>query len=125
VLSLTNFAGVLELSSLGIKSLLYVVVVAVVDLLVLDSSEVVRMLLWKNLLVLDWLDGSVVVILVDLTINSSSGLLMSGLGNVLVGNSWVDSLVDGGVMLSILGEESGNCLLCLIHCEGIFEVLDF
>ena len=90
VLSLANLTGILELRSLSIESLLYMVIIAMVDLLLLDSSEVVGMLLWKNLLILDWLDGSVMVILVDLTINGSGGLLMSGLANVLVGNSWVD-----------------------------------
>lgn len=90
VLCLANFTSVLELGTLGIKSLLYVVVVAMVNLLVLNPSNIVGVLLWKNLLILNWLDRSVVVVLVNLTINSSSSLLMLGLGDVLVGNSWVN-----------------------------------
>ena len=90
VLCLTNLTSIFELSSLRIKSLLHVVIVSVVDLFMLNTSKVVLVLLWKNLFVLNWLDGGVVMILVDLTINGSGGLLMSSLGDVLIGDSWVD-----------------------------------
>lgn len=115
MLGLSGFASILELSSLGLKSLLHVIVVAVVDLLVLNTGDVMLMLFWENLLVLHWLDRSMVMILVDFAVNCSGSLLMSGPGNMFVGNGWVDSLMDSGIMLSVLGEETGNCCLCLIH----------
>lgn len=90
VMGLPNSAGVLELSALGLKSLLHVSRITVLNVLVLNSTDVVGVLLWCNLSVLNWLDGSVVVILVDFTIDGSGSLLVSGLCNILVHDGWVD-----------------------------------
>jgi len=118
MLSLANFLGVLELSAFSLETLLYVVIVAVVDLTVLDASEVVRMLLWEDLLVLYRLDGSVVVVLVDLTVDSGLDVLMVGLGYVLVLDSGVDGLMNSGGVFSVLGKETGNCCLGFIHFDS-------
>jgi len=116
VLSLSDLFGALELSSLSLESLSHVLIVAVVDLAVLSANQVVRVLLRKNLTVLDGLDGGVVVILVNLAVDDLLGFLVLGAGDVLILNSWVHCLVDSGFVLSILGEEVGHCGLSFIHC---------
>lgn len=117
VLSLADLTGVLELSTLGLEAGLHVVIVAVVDLLVLNSGDVVGVLLWENLAVLDRLDRGVVVVLVHLTVDGSLGLLVLGAGDVLLLDSWGNRLVDGGVVVSRLGHEGVDSLLSLVHCE--------
>lgn len=117
VLSLSDLFGALELSSLSLESLSHVLIVAVVDLAVLSANQVVRVLLRKNLTVLDGLDGGVEVILVDLTVDDLLSFLVLCASDMLIHNGRVDSLVDGGLVLSILGKEVGNCCLRFIHCE--------
>jgi len=117
VLSATNFAGILELGLLGRETFLYVLVVAVLDVAVLNASHLVAVLFWEYLTVLDGLNGGVVVILVDLTVDRCGDILMSCGSNRLVLNRGVDGLVDGGIMLSISVEEVSNCCLCLIHFD--------
>lgn len=128
-----DVTGVLELSLLSCETLLDVVVVAVLDLAVLDTGHLVRVLLWEDLTVAHWLDRGVVVILVHLTVNGSVDILVAGWGDSLVLDCWVHSLeelaeilngrlyntylVNSGVMLSILGEEVADCCLCLIHFD--------
>lgn len=55
-LDITNLAGASELLSLGLKTLLDVRVIAVLDLAVVDCGLVMCVLLWKDLLIVDWLD---------------------------------------------------------------------
>ena len=57
--AITDLAGVLELSTLSLESLSYVLIVSVLNLAVLNSSHVVGVLLWQNLAVLDWLNRGV------------------------------------------------------------------
>jgi len=117
VLCLADSAAVLELSFLGCESFLDVRVVAVLDVTVFDADHVVGVLFGEDFLVLDGLDGGVVMILVDFTIHGCLNILVVGASDVLIGHSWVDDLVDSGIVLSILGKESGNCCLCLIHFD--------
>ena len=78
--------------------------VTMVVLTVLDRDRGVLMLLFReDLAVLHWLHRSVIMVLVDLAVNGSGGLLMAGLGNGLVGNCGGDLLVDSGVMVTSLG----------------------
>jgi len=75
-------------------------VVTVVKLAVLDSTELGSVLLWKDLTVLDWLDGAVVVVLVNLLVDSSVDLLvLVGLDDLL-GDCRGNCLVDSGVMVA-------------------------
>ena len=69
---------------------------------VLNANQVVGVLLWQNLAIMDGLNGSVVVILVDLLVNCGLNVLVACRGHVLVHNSGSDLLVDGGVMLARL-----------------------
>lgn len=91
-LDITNFASAAELLLLCLKTLSDVGVVTMLDLTVVDSGLVVGVLLWEDLLVLYWLDGGVVMILVNLTVNDSLGFLVLGTGNVLIDDSWIYSL---------------------------------
>lgn len=56
VLGLSYSSGVLELSLLSGETLLDVSIVSVLDVAVLNTSELVRVLLWHNLLVVDRLN---------------------------------------------------------------------
>jgi len=113
---LVGRGGVLELGQLSLQSLACLMFIAVVELFVDDTLHLVGVLLWENLLVLDGLDGGVVVVLVDLAINSLSELLMSGGLDVLAGDSWSDALSDiGGVTLA--GGELLNSGSSFIHFE--------
>lgn len=92
VLSLTNSAGVLELSLLSDQTLFGVGVRAVLDDTVLYTSHLVGVLLRENLAIRNGLDRGVVVVLVDLTVDNGGLVLMLCAGDVLVLNSWVDGL---------------------------------
>jgi len=108
---------VLELSSLLFETGSYVTVVAVVVFTVLDWCKVVGVLLWQDLAVLDRLDGCVVVILVDLFVNGGLDVLVSCSSNGLVLDSWGNTLVNGGVVVTGLGHEAADCLLCFVHVD--------
>lgn len=71
-----NSALILESCLLSSKGALSVLGIAVVKFSVLNGTEVGSVLLGKNLPVLDWLDGAMVVILVHLLVNGSVDLLM-------------------------------------------------
>jgi len=117
VLGLADSAGIFELGLLGLKALLDVIVIAMLDISMLYASKVVAVLLWENFPVLDGLDGGVVMILMNFAVNGCGDILVVSAGDILVGDRWVNSLVDGGIMLSILGEETRNCCLCLVHFD--------
>lgn len=117
VRNLSHLTGVLELRRLGRDALLHVLRVAVLVLAVLDGSHGVRVLLGEDLLVLDGLDGGVEVVLVDLAVDNLLGLLLLLSVDALLLDGGVDALVDGGVMLAILGEEAGNRCLRLVHFD--------
>lgn len=92
VLSLSDSSGVLELGLFGSETFLNLIVVSMLDVAVLNSSELMGVLLWKDFTVLDRLNRSVVVILMNLTVDSSRCFFVAGLGYVLILNGWVDSL---------------------------------
>lgn len=94
------------------------VIVTVLDVLVLDLAELVGVLLGENLLVLDWLDSGVVVVLVYLTVDGFLSLGMLGGADGLVLHGGGDFLVDCGVVLAVLVEEAGNGCLGFIHFDG-------
>lgn len=64
---------------------------------------------------MDRLDGGVMVVLVNLTVDRLGDILVTGVVDMLFLDGRVHGLVDGGIMLSILGEEASNCGLCFIH----------
>ena len=116
VSGLVGVGGVLELSSFSFESLTCLVVVAVMEFLVDDGLHLVVMLLGEDLLVLDWLDGGVVVILVDLAVDGFLDLLMSGGLDVLARDTWGDALGDIGAVAP-LASKACDCGLGLVHVE--------
>lgn len=122
VCGLTLSGGVSELGSLLLKLLLDSGGVAMVVLAVLHGGSAVGVLLGQNLAVLDGLDGGVVVVLVNLTVDGTSDVLVVSLVDSLVGDSGGNGLVDGSVVLAGLGHEVGNGSLSLVHCEGGLRV---
>lgn len=130
MLRVVDGARVLELGLLSSEAVLDVRVIAVLELAVLNTGHVVRVLFWENLTVMDRLDGGVMVVLVNLTVDRLGDILVTGVVDMLFLDGRVHSLqpvrrdqqggegtylVDGGIMLSILGEETSNCGLCFIH----------
>lgn len=93
-------AGVLELQTLLLKTGLDGGIVTVVLLALLNGSHLVDVLLWENFTVLDGLHRGVVVVLVDLTVDGGSSLLMAVLGDALVDYGRGDLLVNGGVIVT-------------------------
>lgn len=114
-----SLAGVSELGSLSVESGTGLLLVSMVESLVLDGNEVVVVLLRKSLLVSDGLNSCVVVLLVNLLIESSSHVLMSVRADMLLGDMRPDILIDSGLVLSIVGEEARDGLLCLFHFDFV------
>jgi len=92
-------------------------IVAMLDVAVLDAAHLVAVLFGEDLAVLDGLDGGVVVVLMDFTVDGSRHILLSGGGDIFVLNGRINSLVNSSVMLSIPGKEVTNCCLCLFHID--------
>lgn len=67
---LMSCAGVSETGSLTFELLFGLTNVVMLELSLLNRAHVVGVLLWEDFLVLDGLDGGVVVVLMDLTVNS-------------------------------------------------------
>jgi hypothetical protein len=92
VLGGTDFTGVLELRLLGCQTVLHVLVVTVLDVAMLHAGHLVAMLFWEDLAVLNGLDGGVVVVLVNLAVDGSGHILLTGGGGFLVLNCRIDHL---------------------------------
>jgi len=110
-------ALITELGSLGLEALGDLTVVAVLKLAVLDSSDVVVVLLGENLTVLDGLDRGVVMVLVNLLVNGGGDVLVTLPVDGLVGDCRGDLLVDSSVVVTRLGHEVLDCVLGGIHFD--------
>merc|ERR1711977_770292 len=108
VLGISDSTSILELGLLSCETLLDVLIVAVLQVTSLNAGHLVVMLL-----------------LVNLSVNSCGDILMLGACDVLLSDSRVDGLVDCGIMLSILVEEASNCCLCLVHLGDSIDFLEF
>jgi len=106
-----------ELGSLSLEALGDLAVVAVLKLAVLDSSDVVVVLLGENLTVLDGLDRGVVMVLVNLLVNGGGDVLVTLPVDGLVGDCRGDLLVDSSVVVTRLGHEVLDCVLCGFHFD--------
>lgn len=115
MLSLNPFDGILVLRLLSSKRLLHLIGTVMFEVSVLNADEVVVMLLRQNFSVIDGLDGSVVVILMNLLVDCGSHtiLLVASDGLVLDGGSY--SLVDGRVVVAILAGELLDCVFGGLH----------
>lgn len=102
---------ILEQLLLSKKSPLCGIGITVVKLAMLDSTELSSVLLGKNLAVLDGLNSAVVVVLVDLLVDCGQDLFVLVRLDDLVLDSRGNCLMDGGVVVSRLGHEVGDCCL--------------
>lgn len=58
---------------------------------------------------MDWLDRRVMMVLMNLTIDSSGGLFMTVFGDIFIYNRWSDRFMNSGVMMtSLVPMESGR-----------------
>jgi len=103
VLGLVDEALILKELGLLSKTSLNLAAVSVLELAVLNSDDVVDVLLSLDFAVEDGLDGGVVVVLVDLLVDGGSNVLVPGGDDGLVNDGGCDALVDRGVMVSGLG----------------------
>lgn len=115
---LTLNALVRELSSLTLKASGYLLRVAVLEMPVLDTGELVLVLLWEDLTIEHGLHRGVVVVLVNLLVDGGLDLLMAVLVEGLVGDGGSDLLVDGGVVVAGLGPVRELSASCNTSCGG-------
>jgi len=111
--------GVPELTSFFCQSSFSGLTIAMLELLLLHGQSLVGVLLWEDLLICNWLDSGVVVVLMSLAVNSCRDLLMSSRLYLLLSDGWLYLLVNlGGV--TMLVKETANCLSCAFHvcCIG-------
>lgn len=119
MLCFADRASVLELSLFGFEALANMVVVAVFDILVLNSSHVMSVLFRESLLVRDGLDRGMVMVLVDLSINYFLGVdTLSGLDSLIL-DGGIDVFVDSGIVFTVSVEETADCCLCFVHCSEV------
>jgi len=110
-----NLPLVFEASLLLDKVPLCRIVVAVIELSVLDGTKLGSVLLGEHLTVLNRLNGAVVVVLMNLLVDSCLNLLvLVGLDH-LVSDSGSNRLMDGSVVVTRLGHEVRDGCLGLFH----------
>lgn len=108
-LFLLDATRALELSRFLLETGLNSLGVAVLKVTLFGSHHLVSVLLWQDFAVLHRLNGSVVVVLVNLTVDDGLSLFMTLLNDVLVDHGWGDFLVDSGIMLTGLGPVVQKC----------------
>ena len=95
-------ACILELRTLLFKTSLDGTGVTMVELTLLDSGHSVGVLFRENLAILDWLERSVVMVLVHLAINSCLSFLVTLLDDLLIHHGGSNLFVNRGVMMTSL-----------------------
>jgi hypothetical protein len=81
-------------------------------------------LLGQNLAVVHWLDSAVVVVLVNLLVDSGVDLFMQMRLDNLVCDGWGHSLVDGGVVVASAGSEILDGCLNLVHFDDLWWLVE-
>lgn len=110
-------ASVPESSSITFELLSGLASVIMLELSLLNSTHVVGVFFRENFLVLNWLDGGVIVVLVDLTVNGLGHLFMTSWLYLLLCDSGSDALVDSRIMMTGLADEAGDGCFRFIHIE--------
>ena len=93
-------SGVVEVCTFLLKTLLHSAVLAMLVLAMFYGDETVLMLLWQDFTILNWLNGSMVMVLMNLSINSGGDLLMLLFLDVLLNNRRSYFLMDSSVMMT-------------------------
>ena len=95
-------AAVVELCTLLLQASLHSCSISVVVFAVLNTGHTMLVLLWQNFAILHWLDGGVVMVLVDLAVNCGLSFLMALLDNVFLDDGGSDLFMHCGVMVTSL-----------------------
>lgn len=100
---------------------------AVLDVAVLDAGHLVGVLFGEDLAVLDGLDGGVVVVLVDLTVDGFGLLVELGASYMLVLDGGVDGLGSISCCSSVDGRQLTSCTVvsCFPSLERKFPMVAF
>lgn len=85
--------------------------------LVLDVRHLMTVLLWEYLTILNRLDSRVEMVLVNLTIDGSSDVLVVSRFDMFMGHGRILSLLDSRVMLAGSADKVRDCSSCLFHSE--------
>ena len=101
-LFLAHSSVALELSGFLFEAGFDCIGIAMLMVTFLDGNDVVMMLFGKDFTVYNRLNGGVVMVLVDLTIDGSGGLLVTLLDDVLVDDGGSNLFVNSGVMVTSL-----------------------
>lgn len=113
---------VLEGCELGAYTALSLLLIVVAELAVLSWEQVVLVLLRQDLLCSDRLDGGVVMVLVNLTVDGGCDLLvLNGLDNLL-DDGGVNDLVHLGDGTAVTGDVL-DCLSSGVHVCGCLSVI--
>jgi hypothetical protein len=110
---LDNF-GVLEMGQICLYSLSCLMLIVMTELAVLGRKDVVNMLLRQNLLVLERLNGGMVMVLMNFTVDSLSSFFVSHRLDHLADDGGVDGLFDGGDMTAVASQFI-DCCSCCVH----------
>lgn len=114
-----NLTLILELSLLGLEVSLDGLMVTVVKFAMLYTTKLGSVCFWQNLAVMDWLNGAVVVVLVNLLVDSCVDVLVYVRLHSLVLYCWGNILVHCGVMVARAASEIGEGLLNLVHFGAV------
>ena len=102
LLGATLYPCIFELCTLLLETCSNGLFIAVMVLPMLDGDNVVLVLFGKDFAVFDWLDRSMVVVLVHLTVDSGLSFLMANLHDLFLHNGRSHFLVDSGIMVTSL-----------------------
>lgn len=108
---------VLKLRLFGLQIPLCGIVVTVVEFAVLYTTQLRSVLFWEDFAVMNWLDCSMIVILVNFPVDGSVDLLMLVRLHSLLLNTGCYCLVDGSIVMTGTANEITDCCLRLVHCD--------
>lgn len=106
---------ILESGGFAVQGSPRFLVVSMVELLVFNRRHVVVVLLRENFLVCNWLHSCVMMLLMNLLVESSGYALMLVRLDLLLNDMRSDIFVDSSLVLSVVGKEARNGLLCFLH----------
>lgn len=83
----------------------------------LNAAQLRSMLFWEDFAIVDWLDRSVIMILVNFSVHGSVDLFMLVRLDGFFLNTRCHGLVNRCVMMTGVANEFADCCLGLIHCD--------
>lgn len=116
-LFLAHSAVALELSRFLFEAGFDSLGIAMLMVTLLDGDDVVMMFLGKDFTVKDGLNGGVVMVLMDFTVDGCRGLFVALLDDGLVHDGGSDLLMNGGVMVTSLVPVKEGCQWQLMDTE--------